>query len=1722
MLDPITMETLGLFSRRRRLLILLRSVAIAVLAFLFAMSLVALCDYLWLLSDPIRFGLSGVAYAITAISLWALGLRYLRRQDNLKTARQLQAVEPRVRDELLSAVEFSDPQNINGSVELQTRLQSMVARRLLLLDIPKILPFDLVRRWLIVAAVVVVGCVLLMLVPPLQFGRRLARAAFPIAAIERASLTRVMIIEPAPATRFVPKGDTIAVVAELGGKPANQVRLEHHSDGVLASTQMMERQSEDSTVHSANIEMGEHPVDYRIVAGDAVTLWNTLTPIARPSTQRFEWRYEFPAYTGLPDRSEQSSEGHLSALKGTITHMTVHFDQAVRDARLIYVSDDSAVSMKPVGSSQTAFTAALPIESAAEYHVDAVGIETDLDIPFGPRYSITPIPDSPPLVRFEQRPTEGELVSPLETITIAGSVQDDLPIDRVFYEISVNGSEAVAESIDEDSLSVDSLPASQFGIKTTVDLLGVVSEDEPSRAKLNHGDVVRIRLAAIDRYDQKSTSKWRQLFVIDENDDRSRHAQLSSIHAIALQTIDWAKQTKGETTERADDQPAIKSELLDNLTNTLARLSSPTSSTIVERMGRSILRSKSTKEIEQLSGFAWSIANHCLTSAVMADVAALYQSLQPIVDGQTELQLSLFERYIRLAKVRLAATDDLIREYDIVLSKSQRRPFEEWMQFSETWQLRLDNALLDPPGEPNLRALMNQFANELEQIRNNGLMKDNLANDLYQRTDRLNQQARLESKSIRKDIDDNNFISHFTNQLEQFESIHRTSTNVDLEYASDLNLVTRAIRFIESDRFLEEFDVERKTAMREVLTAFDILESVHEAVQIKRELFELISSESQIGIADSLRQSDAVTYAKARVESPYSIERIERGIDLQWSDAIKHVRQLHGFRRAAEQISERRWQGAELQSVDSLLRDIFVELNTAMKTTEPNAFEARQTIRRYVPSLAEQARQAAVEALQAKERVRDRENTSQSTAEKLAEQQQSASDAAAETMQRLADLANTADLADPQQQQLARDADNAAAQIGSSLQQAETSMQKATMSPNEASRRESLDRTADSLSKLEKSLRLTADHFEKAEQGEDLTQSRSELAKARATENQLQKDAEAMANQFDQAAQLSKVGSSSPEELLKRLEAELKRNEPMQRALAEIASDTTRTAINDFRDAAKKQKELNNRLEASDPTIREQKKRQSQMLEGLARQATAVQGAILNRAHRTAAMANQTEERNRISELERDLQAISQSIRDANRDDRLMSEINQLARQAQQQLAEAQIQIAQVEQALDEAAQNDQVVDEEERKRLIRNSRQAQVESRNQRSRELQNEANWWSQNAGDASRRLSEAQRQKPEPDEQAEAAARTTKAFSEQQQTRADRQKSSVEQLRLEPLEKPNPAAEAAAVLMRQAGEAISQMSDSLVLVVEQTEPLDALNPNRPTVESARQTQAEITNQAALVVDQLARTERHQQRLENRQLAQQYSRAIEGVNQNAVESAKRSENALERTLGQAPRAGDAEKELAKQIAKASDAIEAEAERLAASFQDQSDRSDVEADPISTSQHEPQRQAMQLARTLDELDRVVFPSKIPSSQGEGESSEGNGESQQGSSKSAADSSPTLASKMNEQMQSISVQRQEKIDSSTMSSSSSEQPPSPNATPSQSPSSAMASAAESSGGVLEADGDKRSGESNWGQLRARGREDAVEASRIDISPAYQSQIEAYFEAVARQSTRSKE
>ncbi|MDF1842729.1 MAG: hypothetical protein P1U77_14935, partial [Rubripirellula sp.] len=195
--------------------------------------------------------------------------------------------------------------------------------------------------------------------------------------------------------------------------------------------------------------------------------------------------------------------------------------------------------------------------------------------------------------------------------------------------------------------------------------------------------------------------------------------------------------------------------------------------------------------------------------------------------------------------------------------------------------------------------------------------------------------------------------------------------------------------------------------------------------------------------------------------------------------------------------------------------------------------------------------------------------------------------------------------------------------------------------------------------------------------------------------------------------------------------------------------------------------------------------------------------------------------------------------------------------------------------------------------------------------------------------------------------------------------------------------------------------------------------------------------------------------------------------------------------------------------------------------------------------QGQSQQAGQELARMLDELDRVLNQ-PVPEPAGEsqpgpasesqageqgseqanasGEQQAGNqpqnpGQSGEGESPTAGQSSPTLSDALAQQAQDAARQRGQQLQGET---------PASGQAPSQDQSASSSDAATEpgsgnmpNGGFVDTQGVERLGD-EWGQLRQRRTEDASESRGATIAPQYRREIEAYFRAVAKQAAESQE
>jgi len=331
-LDPVILRKLEAFGRRWRGLVLLRGLCEGVVTLLGTMTLAALLDWLLILPEPVRWALSAAGYLATAAVVWFNCVRRLLRTPNARElARLMEKAEPKLREDLISAVELADstPEAHYDSELFRRLLQQNVAARVLDLEVSLLLPKRLISRWLYAATGVLMACAGLLLLPGLHYDQLMARAFAPMANVDRVSSVQITVVEPSSPDLLAPRGDNIPVVVRVRGPEPSKVLLETFREGAKHRKDRVMMSLVGNRQYSAMISAGTETVYYRIRAGDGITRRFVIRTRPRPHVVQFDKTFHFPAYARLEPRRVKEENGDLSALEGSSVDLRLQVDQPV-------------------------------------------------------------------------------------------------------------------------------------------------------------------------------------------------------------------------------------------------------------------------------------------------------------------------------------------------------------------------------------------------------------------------------------------------------------------------------------------------------------------------------------------------------------------------------------------------------------------------------------------------------------------------------------------------------------------------------------------------------------------------------------------------------------------------------------------------------------------------------------------------------------------------------------------------------------------------------------------------------------------------------------------------------------------------------------------------------------------------------------------------------------------------------------------------------------------------------------------------------------------------------------------------------------------------------------------------------------------------------------------------------------------------------------------------
>lgn len=771
-LDPVVAKKLLKFRRRRFLFLLTRGMCAGLVTFILAMSLVAVADWYWLMTENVRWMLSGGAYLAVLATVWGTSLRRLVERPALEAvASQVEDSEPELRENLLSAVELAtdDPQAIHDSPVFRSLLQGQVAQQMAKVCVPKLLPFRLITKWVVAAAVLVIALICVLTSEDGRYRQLATRAVLPGANVARVSRIQVQILEPTPHSLVLAEDETVAIVVDVTGGAVDDVVLETETQSQGAVRHVMRNRGDRESEFVTNLHVQDEAIEYRVLAGDAITQRFLIETRPRPQVVNFQKTFRFPEYAQLPEETVREPNGDLIVLAGTQTKLTLELDQQVSLAELrIDFDDREEATVVPLTKNDyhkgPTWQAEIPIEASGIYQVHLVSQETGFENVFSPKYVIQPQPDMIPRAGFVDQSQATLILPPNDLLQLQGMAEDDLPLQQLEQQVSINGQEW--ETIPLEMLPAENGDGRQVRANWQWDLLA---------HQLTTGDQLLTRLVATDRMGHRGESIPLRILIAAPDFDPDRHRQMqlkaelstkfrdfSSLleqqQSTAHEVIDRMGTADRAAEERQLDRTTLNDllvkqreagvDLLYEVRRIEREMPAGADAAELDLAGRVISRvtreyasqpdallqglllaedeKQANSDRNQLKKsfnraadnakavadhYEWFVTQNVLT-AIALDLAALLKHQQLIVDSPTQS----WERLLRqetLAVSQLEAVENLIHDQRSHLPRSIDDRLRRVISWSESQRLRLKDAMESEDQLEQLQRVSREFLQQL-------------------------------------------------------------------------------------------------------------------------------------------------------------------------------------------------------------------------------------------------------------------------------------------------------------------------------------------------------------------------------------------------------------------------------------------------------------------------------------------------------------------------------------------------------------------------------------------------------------------------------------------------------------------------------------------------------------------------------------------------------------------------------------------------------------------------------------------------------------------------------------------------------------------------------------------------------------------------------------------------------------------------------------------------
>ncbi|RKU15858.1 hypothetical protein C6500_18765 [Candidatus Poribacteria bacterium] len=439
----------------------------------------AIVDWLMPLPGTVRITLLGVGAGIIGYLLYKYLVQPLRASLTLRdVALNVERNHPDLEDRLVSAIEFGNRESADPiETHMLQRLLEDTTERVKGINFKATIDHSRTRKHVGIAALVVVGCVILSLLFPTEIHTSLLRVLVPWEKTDPI-LTTKLAVEPGNAR--ILRGKSLPIHVTVTGKSADKVVLTYRDIGAQQPSTSdvnkddqqinMLQNLDDKRGFAYEIFNIDADMEYYVVANEATSERYTVEVFEMPKVAEISVAYTYPDYTGLKP-VVQTGTGDIHAVVGTQAEIRLTTNKAIQTASIAISLQQSAVSQElsdagenvrnvdndlPRADSQmvisdgNTLTTTIDVVEDGSYDIQLLCIDGfNNEIPI--EYMIRAIPDAVPEVVIKE-PGRDVKATKLDEVEIIAEATDDYGIAelKLMYRI---GSDELQELVMESSVS---------------------------------------------------------------------------------------------------------------------------------------------------------------------------------------------------------------------------------------------------------------------------------------------------------------------------------------------------------------------------------------------------------------------------------------------------------------------------------------------------------------------------------------------------------------------------------------------------------------------------------------------------------------------------------------------------------------------------------------------------------------------------------------------------------------------------------------------------------------------------------------------------------------------------------------------------------------------------------------------------------------------------------------------------------------------------------------------------------------------------------------------------------------------------------------------------------------------------------------------------------------------------------------------------------------------